>query len=374
VTDGPASGDGQAPAADVAAGSGHDPVRRFTLLVGAVVVALLAWYVAADRLAPWTDQARVQAYVLAITPKVSGRVVSVNVADDQVVKAGELMVQIDPRDYELAVAAAEAALELAGQDVGASTDDVSVAQAKLTEARTRLAFVEQQAARYLELARKGTVSEADADRARAELDAAKAQVESARSELERARKTMGASGAENPKVRDALAALEQARINLAETDIVAPGDGGVTNLTLDVGAYATAGKPLMTFVSFTDVWIQANLRENSIGNVKAGDPVDVLLDSAPGKVFPAEVVSMGFAVDQPSTGEAGDAITIRESSGWLRDAQRFPVRIRFTDDSARGLQRAGGQADVQIYTGGNWVLNALGWLWIRLLSVLSFVY
>ena len=354
--------------------AGRDPVRRFTLVVAAAVAALLLWYVTADRLAPWTDQARVHAYVLAITPDVSGRVVAVNVSNDQIVKSGELMLEIDPRDYELAVASAEAALELAGQDVGASTDDVSVAQAKLTEARTTLDFVERQAARYLELAERGTVSKADADRARAELDAAKAQVESARSELERARKTMGASGAENAKVRDALAALEQARINLAETRIVAPGDGGITNLTLDVGAYATAGQPLMTFVSFTDVWIEAHLRENSIGNVEAGDPVDILLDSAPGKVFPGEVVSKGFAVEQPSGGQAGEAVTIRESSGWLRDAQRFPVRVRFTDESARGFRRVGGQADVQIYAGDNTVLNALGWLWIRLLSVLSFVY
>jgi multidrug resistance efflux pump len=351
-----------------------DPVRRLTTAVFVLLLLLFAWYVAADRFAPWTDQARVHAYVVPIAPKIPGRVIAVNVTENQIVAAGDLLARIDPRDYELAVAQAEAALELAGRDAGASTEEVSVAQARLAEARTQLRFVEQQAGRYLELARKGTVSRADADRAEAELDAAASRVESASAELERAKEKMGAKGNENAKVRDAIAALEQARINVAETQITAPGNGGITNLTLDVGRYASAGEPLMTFVSFTDVWVQANLKENSIGHVEPGNRVDIVLDSAPGRVFPGEVVSKGFAVDQPSSGEAGQAITISTTSGWLRDAQRFPVRIRFTDDSVRGYRRAGGQADVQIYTGDHALLNALGWLWIRLLSWLSYVY
>ena len=91
-----------------------DPVRKITRYVLIIVTVLFVWYVVADRIAPWTDQARVQAYVIPIVPQVSGRVIEVNVIKDQVVEPGDVLLKIDPTDYELAVQAAEAALELAG--------------------------------------------------------------------------------------------------------------------------------------------------------------------------------------------------------------------------------------------------------------------
>ena len=353
-----------------------DPVRRFTWIVSVVVLVLFIWYVFADRFAPWTDQARVQAWIVPITPKVSGKVVKVNVVQDQFVKAGDLLVKIDPDEYELAVQRAEAALELAGQDIGAGTAAVTNAQAELVEAKANSAEIEVQVARIEAVEKKGAISKAEADRARAQRAKARAQVKSAEAELEKAKSELGIKGEENPKIRDALAALEQARIDLTDTEIRAPTDGGITNLKIDEGYYANAGTPLMTFVSFSDVWIQANFRENSIGNIQIGDPVEIALDMAPGEVYKGRVFSRGYAVQQ-SSGEsaAGEAATIKGDSGWLRDAQRFPVIIQFDDDSARGLRFAGGQADVQVYTQeSNWILNGLGWLWIRLMSWLSYVY
>ena len=129
----------------------------------------------------------------------------------------------------------------------------------------------------------------------------------------------------------------------------------------------------MTFIAVDDVWIQANPRENNIANIKVGDKVDISLDVAPGRIFRGSVISMGFAVGHETGGAVGELDTIQGKSGWLRDAQRFPVNIIFDDDSASGLRRLGGQADVQFY-GDNSILNALGWLWIRLLSWLSYVY
>jgi multidrug resistance efflux pump len=293
---------------------------------------------------------------------------------DQVVKAGDLLVQIDKRDYELAIQKAEADLELAGQDIGASTEEVAVAQARLEEARTQLAFYEAQAQRLLALAEKGTISKAEADQARAEVAKAAAQVKSAEAELEKAKDRLGAEGEDNARIRSAIAALERARVDLAETSIVAPTDGGITNLKIEKGYYAKAGAPLMTFVSTSDIWIQANIRENGIGNIKPGDLVEIALDVVPGRVFPGRVFSRGFAVKHSSGGAVGEAATIKGNSGWLRDAQRFPVIIHFEDESARGYRAVGGQADVQIYTGDHPVLNALGWLWIRLMSWVSFVY
>ncbi len=352
-----------------------DPVRRFTWILSGVVVVLFVWYVFADRFAPWTDQSRVQAWIVPITPKVSGKVKAVKVFQDQFVKASDLLVKIDPDEYELAVQRAEAALELAAQGIGADTATVDTAQAKLVEAKVNLAELEVQVARIEAVAKKGAISKAEADRARAERAKARAQVKSAEAELEKAKRQLGTEGEDNPKIRDALAALGQARIDLADTEIRAPTDGGITNLKIDEGYYAKAGSPLMTFVSFRDVWIQANFRENSIGNIQIGDPVDIALDMAPGEVFTGKVFSRGYAVQQPSGSAAGEAATIKGDSGWLRDAQRFPVIVQFDDDSSRGYRFAGGQADVQVYTQkSNWILNGLGWLWIRLMSWLSYVY
>ena len=123
-----------------------------------------------------------------------------------------------------------------------------------------------------------------------------------------------------------------------------------------------------------DVWVKAYLRENSLEHMQKGNPVEISLDALPGRIFLGEVSSIGFAVRPPSSGDAGELENVKEDSGWLRDAQRFPVIIHFSDDAARGFLRHGAQADVQIYTGDNTIVNALGRLWIRFMSVLSYVY
>ncbi|GMQ90107.1 MAG: HlyD family secretion protein [Gammaproteobacteria bacterium] len=353
-----------------------DPVRRLTRIVLAVVVVLFIWYVFADRLAPWTDQARVQGFVVPIAPEVSGDVTKVIQGIDQIVQAGQLLLQIDLRPYEIAVKRAQAALEEAGQQVGAGTAAVKSAGARLLDARAQVKRAEQGNARVQRIYRQdpGATSQSDLEQAETTLLQAKALEATAEAELEKAKQQLGKKGRDNPRLRSAIAALEQAQLDLADASIRAPLDGAVTNVKIDVGQYARAGTPIMTFVSNTDVWIQANMRENSLGRVKAGDAVDIALDVAPGRIFKGKVASIGFGVSQGLSGAPGELTTAKGDSGWLRDAQRFPVIIKFADDSAFGLRRVGGQADIQIYTGNHPILNTLGWFWIRLMSLLSYVY
>jgi multidrug resistance efflux pump len=355
-------------------GSGVDPVKKITRIALIVIAILFVWYVIADRLAPWTDQARVQAYVVPIVSQVAGRVIEINVGKDQEVQQGDVLLKIDPSDYQLAVDNAETNLELAGQDIGAGTANVSTAQAKVVEAVANLDHLKAQAKRVIELEEKQIYSVARGDKARAAVVKAEAQLESAKSELEKAKQALGVNGNQNPKIRSAIAKLKKAQIDLSRTTILAPSHGGITNLKIDEGHYASVGAPLMTFIEVENVWVKANLRENSIANVEVGTPVDIILDSAPGKVFQGKVSSMGFAVSHEKGGAIGDLETIESSSGWLRDAQRFPVYISFDVDSAKGDLRLGGQADVQFYSTGNWLINSLGWVWIRLLSWLSYIY
>ena len=354
----------------------HDPVRWTTLFVLIFCLFLFVWYVAADRLAPWTDQARVQGFIIPITPKVSGNVIKVNIVADQVVAKGDLLLEIDPADYEIAVRRAESDLELAGQDVGAGSANIDSTIAQLSEARAQLKKKQSDLQRAQNIYNKdpGAMSEAEIDRRQAGVEQSESKVRSLRAEVEKAKQQAGGEGEDNARIRDARAALKQAQINLSETKLYAPSDGGITNLTVAEGYYANTGSPLMTFISGTDVWIKAYLRENSLSNLKIGDEVEILLDVAPGKIFKGEVSTIGYGISQPSGGAAGELETVQADSGWLRDAQRFPVLIKFSDDSSRGIRRHGGQADVQIYTGDHFFVNTLGRIWIRLMSYLSYVY
>jgi len=354
----------------------QDPVRWATLFVFIFCLFLFVWYVAADRLAPWTDQARVQGFIIPITPEVSGEVIRVNVVADQVVNAGELLLEIDPEDYEIAVHRAESDLELAGQDVGASSANIDSTIAKLSEARAELKRKKSDLQRTQNIYNQdpGAVSEAEIDRRQAGVEQSESKVTSLRAEVEKARQQAGGEGEDNARIRDARAALKQAQLNLSKTKLYAPANGGITNLTVAEGFYANVGTPLMTFISATDVWVKAYLRENSLSNLKIGDPVEILLDVAPGKIFKGEVSTIGYGVSQTSGGKTGELETVKADSGWLRDAQRFPVIIKFSDDSTRGIRRHGGQADVQIYTGDHFIVNTLGRIWIRLMSYLSYVY
>ena len=354
--------------------AGDDPVRKVTGRVLLVIAVLFVWYIVADRLAPWTDQARVEAYVVPIVPQVAGRVIEVNVDKDQEVEEGDILLKIDPTDYELALQTAKTNLELATQEIGASSASVVTAQAKVVSAEVNVDYYKAQGARVFELEAKQIYSKARGDKARKAIEKAEADLASARSELEKARQNLGATGDKNPKIRAAIAALKKAQVDLSRTIIRAPSHGGITNLKIDVGHFARVGAPLMTFIEVNDVWIKASLRENSLANIHPGDQVDIALDIAPGRIFTGRVSSVGFAVSYEKGGKVGDLPTVETKTGWLRQAQRFPVYIRFDDDSSKGLRRYGGQADVQFYTGNHWVINSLGWLWIRLQSWLSYVY
>ena len=220
----------------------RDPVRRWTLIILAIIVAVFLYSVIADRMTPYTSQAIVQAFVLRVAPEVSGRVLEIGVIDNQKVKAGELLFRIDPEPYRIALKQAEANVDSAGQNIGANTAGVTSAEERLVEAKANRNNSVEQAKRILQLVEKEVYAEARADRARAEIDGAEANVREAEAELKRA-KTVGPQGAENPELRAAVAAVEKAKLDLERTTVVAPSDGVVTNLQLTLGQYVGVGRP-----------------------------------------------------------------------------------------------------------------------------------
>ena len=353
-----------------------DPVRRMTLIVLSIVIFLLVWYLLSDRFVPYTDQAKVKGYVVPIVPEVSGTVTEINVSKNQIVSEGNVLVRIDPQRYAAVLASAEADLVSAEQEIGAGGAAVRSAEATLADSQAQVMQAQQDFDRVQSIYKQdaGAVSKAERDKTRNALAQAKALEANARAELERAKEELGSQGQDNPRLKSARAALEKARIDFNDTTISAPSLGGVTDVRIDAGHYAVAGQPLMTFISATDVWIEAYMRENSIGNIKAGDPVEIVMDITPGRIYKGEVSSIGWGAGEGQSTSLGELRKIESKIGWLRDAQRFPVIIKFVGDIEKGRRRVGGQADVVIYTGDNTILNALGWLWIRLMSILSYAY
>ena len=348
-------------------------VRRITNYLLCAVAALLLFSIISDRIIPSTDNARVKGYVVPIKPQVSGQVLDIMVRPNQLVEQGDVLVALNPVDYEIAVEQAEQNLEIAGQNVGAQTATIVSAQARLTRANVELDNTQQQTTRILAIAARGVVSKADADKARASLASARANVVSAQAELEKSKQQLGADGEDNSQIKAAILALEQAQINLQRTVIRAPTSGGVSNFSLSEGFYAAVGQPLMTFVSTESIWIEAYFRENSLGNINIGDEVEIALDFAPGKIIKGRVASVDWGIDWGQSNQAGKLAQANKQTGWLRQTQMLPIAIEFDREQTSGLLRIGGQADVIVYSGNNVVFNAIGKLWIRFVSWMSYV-
>ncbi|WP_299351958.1 efflux RND transporter periplasmic adaptor subunit [uncultured Shimia sp.] len=344
-----------------------------------VAMALMIWYLAADRTTPFTSNARVKAVVTQIVPKVAGDVVELNVVNGQRVEAGTILARIDARAYEIARDTAQANLQAALLNVGVGSAQVEAAQAALARASSTLKNTQLQTARVFEMEKKGLVAAARGDDARAQLTAAESALASAEAGLERAKQQLGPRGEDNPVVKKALAALADAELKLSWTEIKAPASGGVSNLDIAPGAFAAAGRPLMTYIDAENIWIEAYMTENNLSKVAIGAPVEVVLDIHPGRILKGKVESFSAAASIGGGSLDGLAMPPR-TVGWMRDPQRFPVRIilpgyesgRNADDDV--YFQLNGQADVIIYTGDNGFLNTLGAGYIRLMAFLSYAY
>ncbi len=358
-----------------------DPTKKGVKWVLLLIVLSLVWYLLADRFTPYTQQARVGAFVIPVAAEVAGRVTRVNVRNNQDVKAGDVLFELDQQPYQIAVDRARADLESTRRQIGASTAGIASAQASLRAAQANELKARQDNQRLESLYRedKGTISVRVLEVSRANLEQAASQVAAARAEVQRAREQEGGSEAENAQLRSAATALSKAELDLSNTQIRARSAGLITDLRTDAGQFAAAGSPVMTLIAIHDVWVSADMTENNLGLVQPDTPVAVVLDAFPGEVFEGRVRSVGYgiSVGQPTT--PGTLPSVQNSRDWLRPAQRFPVVIEFTGQSLTTLRdrrgiRAGGQAEVMAFPNEGNLLNPLGRVFLRLMSWLSYAY
>ena len=352
--------------------------RVGAIIVLVLIVFSLTWYFVSDRLTPHTSQARVQAFVVPVAAEVAGQVLKVHVKNNDEVQAGQPLFDIDPEPYRIALQRSRSDYETVRRSFNASGSTVEAAKAALQAANAQLVYAQQDAKRLEQIYAEdpGAISLRRVQNSQASLIAARSQEKAAEADLQRAREGAGERSENNAQLVSARSAVEKAELDLKRTKVVAPSRGRVTDLRIDVGQYAQPGAAAMTLIAVHDLWIEAAMTENNLGNIKAGDRADIVLDVMPGEVLKGRVRSVGGGVGTGQPAQAGALPKIENSRDWLRQAQRFPVAVEF-DPSERdrlGAVRIGGQADVLVYTGDHGLMNWLGRVFIDLMSYLSYLY
>lgn len=366
------------PAATPAPPPAAEPSSKGVKWVLILIAVSLVWYLLADRFTPYTQQARIQAFVIPVAAEAAGRVTRVFVHNNQQVKAGEVLFEVEAEPYRIALVSARANLESTRRQVGASTAGIDSATASLRAAIANEVKARQDSDRLQRLYREdqGTVSLRRLEVASATHEQAISQVSAARAEVERAKEQQGGGEAENAQLRSAAAAVEKAELDLANTKMRARSDGLITDLRTDVGQFAAVGVPVMTLIANHDVWVSADMTENNLGHLEPGTTVAIALDSRPGELFQGRVRSIGYGVSAGQSSPPGTLPTVQNSRDWLRPAQRFPVIVEFAPGETVPTRdiRIGGQAEVMAFpTQGN-PLNPLGRVFLRVMSWLSYLY
>ena len=354
----------------------------------AVIVTLLMW-----EIRPQTDDATVRANFVGIAPQVNGHIVELPVRDNQQVREGDLLFVIDPRPYEIALERARATLALTRKEVdglkngaASAVSGVSRAEAQLNAsaaeitrremdpvvadaeiARLEAQFqhaddhlkrlepllpqqfvsadrVEEartQRATALEALNEARARKRAAEAAlvstRAQHVATRAALQQARSDRLRAEDAIGQVDGVNARLAAAEAAVHAAELDLGYCRVRAPFTGLVVNMNISNGAFARAGVEVFTLVDTRTWYVVANFRETQLRHIPSGAPVDLYMQSQPGKHFRGSVVGLGWAV-LPENGTSVNGLPrVERSLDWIRLAARFPVRVKVEnpDDSFR---------------------------------------
>ena len=285
-----------------------------------------------------TDDAFVEGRLVSIAPRVSAPVIRLLVDDNQMVKKGDLLVELDPNDFQVALnqaeaklAEAQANLHISHQKVNESIAEVNKTYEDISSTESKLNFAQKDFSRYSELYKDGIVSKQAYEKSRTSLDVASSDYNSAQ-ENSRAFQHALASNKAKTTANEALikrleAEVEEAKLNLQYTKIYAPQDGMVSARSVEKGNYVSIGQPLMNIVP-EQVWIVANFKENQLTKMHAGQSVKIKIDTYPSKRFAGHVDSI-----QRSTGAKSSLFPPENAVGsYVKIVQRVPVKIVFDED------------------------------------------
>jgi multidrug resistance efflux pump len=359
----------------------NSALLRYVLTGTVVLVAILLviWKYGVYVTNPWTRDGQVRANVIQVAPRVSGPIVKLPIRDNQPVKAGDLLFEIDPRTYQAALDQANANLDETRDRLGDLEAQVKAAEAAVDQAKSRVPQAEslvdsaeatlektqKDFQRAQELVAKGDVSKRTFDESKAaydvaQADLAKAQAQQtqanaallqAQAELARAKAELGAPGEDNAQLRAAKAALETARLNMEFTQVRASVDGYVTNLNLRLGSQAVGNQPALALVDTASFWVHGYFRETMIEGMSPGDRAIVTLMTYPDRPSEGRVDSIGWGISQSDGSTGYDLLpTVSPTFQWIRLAQRIPVRVHL-EKVPEGMDlRVGTTASVLVMT------------------------
>ena len=311
------------------------PFSVFVTIVVLAAVIVAAWFVWKIYFYPYesTDDAFVDARSFSVAAKVSGYVADVPVTDNQHLKAGDVILRIEPRDYQIAldqangqVDVARASIDSAGAQVEAANASVDVARAQQNSANAALQYAQEEANRQQQLVKNGSGSVQSVQQATATLAQDQASLAQMQANVTSALKNKAVSEAQKSSalanLKQAQAQAEEAQQNLNYTTITAAQPGRVVRLTGAKGQFIDAGQAIATFVP-DEVWITANFKETQLTDMRPGQPVDVTIDAYPDHTLHGKVASV-----QPGSGTAFSLLPAENATGnYVKVTQRVPVKI-----------------------------------------------
>lgn len=304
--------------------------KRALLVLGLVGLVLLIYY-GLGAVVAYTDDAYVRSDFVEVAPEVAGPVRTVHVRDDQPVKAGDPLAEIDPRPFELAVALKQAQVAEARAVVAGKQAEATELTANLQAAEAAQALAQVTYNRFAALAGDQTVSRADLDRATETLKAAQDGVAAARGRIA---VNLRAAATARANVAVAEAELAVTRYDLSRTALAAPVPGFVTNLSLRPGDFARVGMPLIGLVDDTRWRVVANFTESVAAGLTEGMPVRVWLDATPGRLYRGHVRSVGRGIARHP--DADRLLPyVKPTTDWIRLSRRLPVTIGLDERPAR---------------------------------------
>lgn len=331
---------------------GRKGLRRLAMFgVPALIVAAGLWFWFGNPGEVATDNAYVKLDIVAVSGEVTGKIVQVNVRENQMVEKGDILFAIDPTSYELAVSQADAQIASAQARITSAEADVRATAAELAGARDDLALAQANYRREQELMDRGFNT-------RARMDAAEHAVASARDRLAALQADVAksqaqlATGAQVPGVDPAIAAgrasRQKAQLDLSRTVVRAPVSGRVTQVSrLHVGQAVLTGMPMLSIVTQDGARIEANFKETDLARMRPGQKADIELDAYPGLHLSGHVESIGAG-----TGSEFSVLPAQNATGnWVKVTQRVPVRIAIDEKSSRPLI-SGLSAQVAVHTAG----------------------
>jgi membrane fusion protein, multidrug efflux system len=318
--------------------------RRILLILGGIaVVAAIGWfaeYEVSGKYLQSTDDAYVQADMVAVSPRVAGYIDAVLVIDNQVVKAGDPLVRIDPRDYRAQVAQYTAQVDVSkanADNARASISEqeaaIAMSEAQLASAESDARFATAQVTRYEPLARSGAETTEKLTSLRDTASKSAASVTAQRASLLQAQRRIGSLTAQlhqaEAQGEAAQAQLDAAKVNLDATTVKASIDGRVGDKSVQLGQYVQAGTRLMSVVPVQRPYVTANFKETQIGLMRTGQPATVSVDALPGAAIKGHVDSIA-----PGTGSQFSILPPQNATGnFTKIVQRVPVRIVIDPDA-----------------------------------------